>query len=245
MKKSGSVLHSAVVALLFFSIACGAQEKAGEPARIGVGVNVSSLGFGAEMAARVTSRSNLRAGFNLFNYSRQFSKDGVSYAGELNFRSVQVNYDWFPFRGAFHLSPGMLIYNGNQIKANASVPGGQTFTLNNTTYASDAANPVSGTGKVDFMKAAPTFLVGWGNLIPHSGRHFSVPVEFGVAFTGAPRAALNLNGSACDSTGVNCRAIGSDPTIQSNIASEQNKINHDMAPFKVYPVISAGLAFSF
>jgi hypothetical protein len=57
--------------------------------------------------------------------------------------------------------------------------------------------------------------------------------------------ALNLGGSACDSTGLFCRSISSDPTIQANIAAEQTKLNKSASPYKFYPVISFGVGYKF
>jgi hypothetical protein len=219
-------------------------KEPGTPIAIGVGVKVSSLGIGGEVALPVTHRSNVRVGFNLFNYDRTFNKDGVTYKGTLNLRSVQATYDFFPL-WEFHISPGVLLYNGNQLTANASVPGGQTFTLNNTSYVSDAANPVNGTGKLTVYKAAPMVLLGIGNLVPRNSRHFSATVEVGAAYQGPPRIALNLSGSACDSTGLFCRSISSDPTIQSNIQLEQAKLAKKAAPYRFYPVVSFGFGFKF
>lgn len=230
-----------------FAPSAFAQSEAAykAPFGVGVGIKVSLLGAGFEAAVPVARKFNVRAGFNAFSYDRTFDKDGVTYAGQLRFRSSEAHLDWFPFGGSFHVSPGLLVYNGNKVMANADVPGGNSFTLNDTDYVSDPNDPITGSGKVDFRKSAPMISIGWGNLVPRSGRHFSVPVEFGVIFTGAPQAAINLAGSACDSTGLNCRAISSDPTIQANIQSEQAKINHDMAPFKYYPVLSVGFGFRF
>ena len=181
----------------------------------------------------------------MFSYDRGFNKDGVAYAGQLRFRSVEAHYDWFPFSGSFHLSPGILLYNDNQLSANASVPGGKTFTLNNTTYTSDPPDPINGTGKVDFVKAGPMFTVGFGNLLPRNHHHFSVPVELGVIYTGAPRTTLNLGGSACDASGSICSSTTSYPSFQANVQAEQDKLNKDMSAFKFYPVISLGFGFSF
>jgi hypothetical protein len=223
-----------------------AQSESSQPfSRLGIAIKASLLGAGVEAATPLTSRSNLRAGFNIFNYDRGFNKDGVAYAAQLRFRSVEAHYDWFPFAGSFHLSPGVLVYNGNQLAAIASVPGGKTFTLNNTTYSSDAAYPIAGTGKVDFVKVGPMFTVGWGNLLPRNHRHFSVPFEVGVIYTGAPLTALTLGGSACDAAGVNCRSVQTDPTFQANVQAEKDKLNRDMTAFKFYPVISVGFAFNF
>ena len=88
--------------------------------------------------------------------------------------------------------------------------------------------------------------IGWGNLVSRKeGKHFSVPFELGVAFQGSPKASLALAGSVCDPTGLNCRSVTSDPTVQSNIVSEQYKINNSMSLFKAYPIISIGLGYKF
>jgi len=212
----------------------------------GIGAKVSLLGAGVEGAMRVTHRTNIRAGFNMFSYSRNFTKDDVSYAGQLSFKTVEAHYDIFPFAGGFRVSPGVLIYAGTPITANASVPGSQTFSLGGTQYQSDAAVPVTGTGKITFNRAAPMATFGWGNLVSRKeGAHFSVPVEFGVAFQGSPQASLNLAGNVCDTTGANCRSIASDSTVQANILSEQTKLNNSMSFFKVYPIISVGFGYKF
>jgi hypothetical protein len=210
---------------------------------IGVGVKVSTLGIGGEVAVALSHRSNVRFGFNAFSYGHAFDKDGVTYKGTLDLRSAQATYDLFFFK-EFHISPGVLVYNGNNVTANASVPGGHSFTLSNTNYVSDAADPITGTGKLTVYKAAPMLLVGFGNLVPRS-RHFSTSFEIGAAYQGPPRVTLNLSGSACDSTGLFCRSISSDPTIQANVVSEQAKLNKSASPYKFYPVLSFGVGFKF
>jgi hypothetical protein len=58
---------------------------------MGIGVKASMLGVGAEVATRISHRSNVRAGFNVIGYSRSFDKDGATYDGHLSiahFRSA-------------------------------------------------------------------------------------------------------------------------------------------------------------
>jgi hypothetical protein len=231
--------------LLGTSLCRAAQPEAGSPPRVAAGIKLSLLGIGGEAAVPITSSMDVRAGFNGFGYSRDFDKDGVTYAAHLSFRSLEAHYDWFPFAGGFHLSPGLLVYNGNQVTADASVPGGQSFDLDNSTYSSDPSNPVRGKAKIDFKKVAPTFTVGWGNLLRRSSRHWSIPFEIGFAYQDAPRATLSLTGGACDSSGVNCRDINSDPTVLANLQAEQDKLNKDISPFKFYPLISIGFGYKF
>ncbi len=214
--------------------------------RAGVAVKASTLGGGAEVAVRVTHRTNVRAGFNIITYSRGFNKDGISYDGQLDFKTFEAHYDVFPWATSFHVSGGILVYAVDPITATPHVPAGQSFSLGGADFISDPTDPVTGNGKIVFHRAAPTVTFGFGNLVPrNASKHFSVPVEFGVAFQGAPKATLNLAGSVCDSPGLNCRSAASDPTVQSQILAEQNKINSDMSFFKVYPIISIGIGYKF
>jgi hypothetical protein len=209
-----------------------------------VGAKISLLGIGGEAAVALSKRINVRGGFNFFNYNRGFSKDGINYGAQLAFRSAEAHLDWFPL-GGFHLSPGLLFYNDNHIDATAAVPAGQQFTLGGVTYSSGAANPISGTAKVGFNKVAPSFLIGFGNLLPRNRRRFSFTTEFGVAYTGAPKASLNLQGTACTVPAAICVNAATDPIVQSSVQSEVAKVNHDVSVVKIYPLASFGFGVNF
>lgn len=214
----------------------------------GLGVKVGLLGVGGEVAARVNRHSNVRAGFNVLGYSRTFNKDGISYDGHLDFRTIEAHYDVFPFAGKFHISGGMLDYIGNPITANALVAGDKNFTLGGVTYYSDPAVPAAASGRVNFNQISPTVTFGWGNLV-RENHHFSFPIELGVAFQGSPKSTLGLSGQVCNQPSTN--PIGrvctptSDPTVQSNVVAEQTKLNTSMKPFKYYPIISFGFGYKF
>lgn len=213
--------------------------------RVGIGVKVSTLGVGLEAATPLAGKFNVRGGFNMFRYSRDITNNGIQYNAQLHFQSAEAHLDWFPF-GGFHVSPGILFYNGNQLTATAAVPGGQTFTAGGTSYESDPATPVTGTGKVNFLRVSPSIMAGIGNLIPRNGRHYSFLFEVGGAYQGSARVALNLAGNVCDpTTGLFCRAISTDPTVQANIQAQQTKIRNDINPYRFFPVISMGVGFNF
>jgi hypothetical protein len=220
------------------------QTKRGEAGLMGVEVRLSTLGAGAEVGVSLSNRLNVRGGFNIFQYSRGFDHDGITYKGQLNLRSGEAHLDWYPLGHTFHLSPGLLVYNGNGATATANVPGGSTFTLGGTTYSSDPTNPIAGTGKLDFVKAAPTAMFGFGNLVPQH-RHFTYNFELGAVFQGSARTKLNLTGNACDAFGLNCVHAATDPTVQANVVAEQTKINNKLSPFKYYPVVSFGFGYRF
>jgi len=203
------------------------------------------MGAGIQAATAVTSRSNVRVGFNYFSYSGSTSKDNVNYDGTLRLESAEVLYDQYLGAG-FHISPGVAIYDGNQGTGTAAVPGGQTFTLNGVSYFSATAAPVTGSASITARKVAPEIMIGFGNLLPRGARHFTLNIEAGVIFQGSPNAKLSLNGSTCVTGGTTgCLPISSNPAVQSNIQGEQTTINNDLGPFKYYPVIRMGFGYKF
>ena len=212
--------------------------------RFGVEVKASTLGVGVDAATAISGRSNVRVGFNAFNYGTDFSKDGIKYSGELSLRSFEILYDQYLF-GGFHISPGLLAYDGNRATGDALVPGGSLFSLGGATYLSSPTNPVAGSGVLDTRTVSPMILLGMGNLLPRNTRHFTVNFEAGVVFQGTPKAALNLHGSACNSQGTICQDVATTPAIQANVQAEQTKINNSVNFFQYYPVVSIGFGYKF
>jgi len=225
-------------------LACGISLAQSDVPHFGLGVAASSLGVSVQAATGVTTHSNIRGGFNFFNYDHDFNKDGVTYKGSLELRSVQVTYDYF--FGPFHISPGALIYNGNRGDATAVVPGGRSFTLGGTTFYSSATYPVNGSGTLEVNKAAPMILFGVGNLLPRSSRHFGVNVEAGVVFEGSAKVKLNLGGTTCLTSALTpCVNTATDPVVQRAVLLEQSKLSDDVSPFRYYPVVSIGISYKF
>jgi hypothetical protein len=214
--------------------------------QVAIGVKASTYGGGVEAAVSVTDRTNVRVGFNIIDYGRNFSKDGITYNGQLSFRTLEAHYDVFPWANSFHISGGVVAYLQDPIAATARMPANQSFSLGGVTYYSDPADPTTANGKIVFDRVAPTVTFGFGNLVPRNvNKHFTIPVEFGIAFQGAPKSTLGLDGGVCTAPGVNCIAVPSNPQVLANEIAEQNKINNSMSFFKVYPIISVGIGYKF
>jgi len=226
--------------------------------RIALGAGVSPLGVGMEAVTDLNQHFNLRVTGNIFSYSTSFTTSGITANAKADFASSGASLDVYPFHTGFRLSPGVLFLNNNELTATANVPGGTSFTLNGQTYYSANANPatgatpINGSGALLLNKTKPAFTIttGWGNHIQRNG-HWSFPFEIGVAFIGQPAVSMNLNGWACtDQTQLYCSNIN-DPTnpiavqVQSNLHTQVAKWNNDLDPLKTYPIVSAGLAYSF
>jgi hypothetical protein len=212
---------------------------------LAVGVRVGLLGIGFEVATPLSRRFNLRAGGNFFGYNDTFTTNGITYGGNLHLRSADASLDWYPWAKGFRISPGALLYNGNDITGGANVPGGSLFSLNDVEYQSSTIDPVTGNASLKFNKAAPELTVGFGNHIPRSGRHFSVPFEIGFAYIGDPTLDLNLKGTACSPQGLYCQDVATNPEIQSNLKAQQEKYQKDADDARFFPVVSVGFDYSF
>jgi hypothetical protein len=238
-------IHAACAAAFF--LACGGPPAclAQSPSlpNFGVGAKVSTLGIGVEAVAAVTPRSNLRAGGNWFNYSTGLDRDGVHYEGRLKLRSFSMFFDRY-LGGLFHISPGVLAYNGDSGAAVASVPSGQAFTLGGRTYISGRPTPVGGDATLDFQKFSPALLVGFGNLAPRN-RRFGVNFEFGMVYQGDPKVKLNLNGTTCSSNGLACLDVAGNPLVQSDIRAQETKLTNNLSLLRYYPVVSLGFGYRF
>jgi hypothetical protein len=236
----------------------GYEGSEGPFSRLGIGAGLSPLGIELQAATNLSRHFNLRGTGNFFNYSDNFTSEGINATAKLSLASARASLDVYPTHLGWRISPGLMFLNQNQLTAVTDVPAGSSFTLNGTTYYSANANsatgatPVTGNGVLGLNTTKPAFTIttGWGNMVPRNG-HWSFPVEVGVAFIGAPSVNVNLSGWACyDQAQTLCTNI-SDPTnpiaiaIQSNLSAQEAKWKSDLDPLKTYPIVSGGVAYSF
>jgi len=216
-------------------------------------------GAGFDVAVPLARKFNLRGGASFFFLDHTFLSDGTSYDANINLETAMVAVDWFPFGGAFRLSPIVQIYNGNSVSANLSVPAGQQFSLGDEDSYSSVSDPIHGTaaftlGDQGGSKVAPGFTLGFGNMIPRSkSKHWSVPFEAGFVYIQTPQVVLNFQGISCQNQadaataipGPSCTNIATDPTSQANVQEEQVDINNDLSGLKWFPILTIGLSYKF
>lgn len=223
----------------------GGSGPEGVAKHLGFVAKVSTLGVGGDVGVSFTRLADVRVGFNALNFSQSFRSNGIQYGGTLQFRSAEALLDLTPLGDWFHISPGLLIYNGNQVTAKANVPGGQNFDLGNVSFRSSPVDPVHGNGLLTVNKAAPMLMFGFGSPIPHH-HHITIIQDFGIVLQGTPKISLSLAGTACDPvTGLACVNAATDPNVQAQIQSEQARIKKDTSIVKFYPVASLGIGFRF
>jgi len=212
--------------------------------RFGLAFRASTLGLGADAGIRIARPLNVRVGFSSFHYTRMLTSDGVPYNGSLRLHSFQTIVDWFPFSHSFHVSPGVLFFNGNRVTAVATPPVGQILTAGEESFVSDPQNPIRGNAKSAIRKVAPMLLVGFGNLVPRN-RHFGYSVDFGVVFQGAPKSTFTVAGGACDPTGEFCAQATEDSSIQAEAQSARRDLDRHVRFMRYYPVMSVEFGYRF
>ena len=229
------------------------RDSASAPfSRVAFGGGVSAMGINMQAAVIANRYLNIRGTGNLFNYSlNNINVNGMNVSGKLNFATAGTSVDFYPFPShGFRISPGAMFYNQNQVSATVVAPGGTSFKLDDTTYYSSQANPVTGNGSIILNKQNPAFTIttGWGNMIPRRGGHWSFPFEIGAAFVGAPTVNMALtSGQVCtDPAGtINCSNVVGDSQVTTNLQAQVAKYQNDVNPFNIYPIVSTGVAFSF
>lgn len=226
------------------SVAVKPRDSGVMGSRFTVAMKMSSLGAGGDVAVRIHRKLNIRAGVNGFNYHRTVSDGGVNYDAALRMRSIQTVVDWFPFAKIFHLSPGIAVYNGNRVVANAIFPINKPQSAAGESFISSTKDPLIATATSSMRRVAPLVLFGFGNLVPKT-RHIAFGSDFGIIFQGTPNAVINVAGSACDLTGAHCQKVATDKDLKADLESGERTMQQDLRFMKFYPVLSFSIGYHF
>ena len=207
-----------------------------------VSVKANTLGAGIEVATPLSHSFGLRGQGNFFSFDYLFNIDGVDYDSRLNLRSGSLSLDWYPTRHSFRISPGVLYYKNNLV-AISGVPPGNYFELGDQGFINSVDDPLNGKASVIFPHhIAPMVTFGY-NLIGKRESHFSMPLELGVAYTGAAKIDVTLNGTACTNEG--CFTFANNQEAQDSLQAEIKKLNRNLESYPVYPIVSIGVAYRF
>ncbi|TNE63329.1 MAG: hypothetical protein EP335_09940 [Alphaproteobacteria bacterium] len=228
--KSGYLSLAAVAAVFLSSGAAHADSSMAIVAR------ASTQGLGGELVVPLADRLNVRAGAYGFKVGDSQTASGIDYDLDADLFSTGGYLDWYVFGGGFHLSAGAL-YNKNKVTGLSVAD--QTLDIGDHTYTADEVGQLSGSIRVN--KFTPYAGIGWGNPVSGDGR-IKLLFDLGVMFHGKPQADLIADIPA-DSP------LRDDPDMyaqfQADLAEEVQDFQADVADYKIYPVVSIGLSFSF
>lgn len=228
--------------------------------RIGIGADISPLGFGLKSAIVLNRYLDARLMGNFFLYdSGRFEIEGFNVNVNVHMASAAASLDWYPKNSIWRLSPGVMFFNDNRISGVLNIVPGSSFSLNKVTFYSASANPATGAVPLSgnsvlglhANRPAATIAGGFGKFIPRSNRHWSFPSEFGVVFTGAPSIDVSFAGSTClDAEQTQCGNLSSPAnpvTVEFNNALQTTltKWRKSLNKVQVYPLLSYSVVYSF
>lgn len=200
-------------------------------AETGIGLQVGTTGYGADVGYQINERFGARLGYSAFNYSHSVNDTDVDYDGKLKLSSFRALADMELGYG-FRLTGG-LAFNNNRIDINAR-PSGGTYTLNGTTYQASDVGSLKGRVKLG-NGAAPYLGLGYG-MIGKKGLGFYA--DLGAMYMGKPKTSLDVTcGSALSA--AQCSQLRNDAE------AERQKVDDKAGDYKWYPVLSAGISYAF
>jgi hypothetical protein len=203
---------------------------------LAIAVRGGTPGVGLDLDLGINSSFGMRVGFAGFNISRTIDTSDVNYDGRLKLRTVTGLLDWYVFQGGFHLTAGVA---GNGTKLDVvGEPSQGSYTVNGTTYSSSQLGSLSGQLKFG-NSVSPYVGLGWGNPAGENG-HIHFLFDVGAIYGGTPTVSLTADcGPAAPPGSALCNEI------QSNVATEKQKLVSKADILRWYPVVSLGIAVRF
>jgi hypothetical protein len=193
-----------------------------------VGLKVSTLGAGIELATSFSDKLNGRLAAQYFKYSDDYSSSSVNYDGDLELKSVLGTLDYYPFESIFHLSAGALL-NGNKI-------GLRGESLKGATGDNSLVGALLGNleGDVKGNTFAPYVGLGFGNPVVGDQGGFGFKADVGLVYHGNPKVSLSADG-----------LLAGAPLGQALIAQEEAELQDDVDGYEWYPVVGLSVFYRF
>ncbi len=194
-----------------------------------VGMGISTLGVGADIAYKFNESFKVRGMVNYFQLSRKFNNDEVTLRAKMRLFTAGILGEWHLLRNGFRITGG-LVYNGNRLNLKGTTS--RSFTINGRTYAPRDIGEAN--GYLNFRPIAPYLGIGYDS--GHEKKTgLSFKADAGLLFQGNVRGKIDrISGLLASRT----QAVND---TKDEIVKKANKNRW----LKTYPVISFGLNYKF
>ena len=216
--------------LAALAVGAGWGAQAAQAQQIAVGGSIGTTGGTIEAQTQITPTIQLRGSYNYFEYGADDTYDGIAYDGDLDLTTWGAFVDFRPFSNSFIVSAGA--YFGDKgVKLNAMPTtnveiGNQTFTPAQVgKLNADAA----------LKDTAPFVGIGWDTTFQNSTPGLGFKFIVGAMFTGSPDVSMTSTGGT----------LSNDANFQTQLRIEEQKLQDDIDDYEVYPVVQAGVTWSF
>lgn len=198
----------------------------GPTGEYGVGLNVSTLGIGAEGGYRFDDHFGVRIGANGFTYSFNKTFDSTPYSVDAHLASGGGLIDYYPFESGFRLTAGVKI-NGNGASATSTPT--SNITISGTTLTPAQVGTLN--AHVGYNTVAPYLGLGYAGRVSPA---FELSIDAGVMYQGTADVSLTASSP-----------LASTPTVQNALAQERNDIQHDANSLEFFPVLTLAATYHF
>ncbi len=194
------------------------------------GIQGGTTGFGPAVSFRMSENTAFRMGAFFMSLEREEKVDTIKYDLDISLSWMPVLIDWNPSGSIFRISGG-LFFNGSS--ADASYIPDFSVEIGGHTYTPDDVGEV--TGKIKMQPVSPYLGIGLGKPIgATTGVRFLL--DAGVAFTGIN---VNLNHQGGD------LPAGLEEQLLNDLEMEADSLQDALEDFSLYPVLSAGLYYTW
>lgn len=198
---------------------------------LSLGPKFGTTGIGLDLVFGVNPYLNLRGGFNYgsFTWGQKFGD--VDYDMDVTMISVPLMLDLHPFGGHFRISGGIYIQPGT--KADIDATPGESTQIGSHTYNPDTIGTLKGKIEVDGV-FAPYLGIGFGNTVAED-QLLTFSLDIGVIFQSYD-VSLDSDGAGMAATL---------DTFREDLKKEEDLLQKDVDDWKIYPVLTLGLAWHF
>ncbi len=196
-----------------------------------LGPKIGTTGIGVDLIFGINSYLNLRGGFNYGSFSLNTELGDVDYDLDLDMATVPLLVDIYPMGGHFHLTLGAYIQPDS--KADLESTPSSPVQIGAHTYAPDVVGTLS--GEAEFSNVVAPYLgIGFGNTVGED-QLLTFMLDFGFIFQ-AYDVTLTSNGAGMETI---------EDTFREDLKKEEARIQDDLDSFKIFPVLTLGLAYHF
>jgi hypothetical protein len=203
---------------------------------VGVVADVSTLGVGGAIVARLSPDLNARVGVHGFGTGLDVDRTEVTYEGDLNLFNVSTILDYHVGGSGFRFSVGAVFSDNKAEGIGRPFAGG--IEIGNQTFTTDELGSVD--ADISFgSDVSPYVGLGWGNpAVGTDGLGFWF--NAGVIFPGSSEVSLNPNfGVAAQ----NSEVVRNE--VNQALERERSDLEDRIDDFPVYPVVSLGFTYRF
>jgi hypothetical protein len=219
-----SSIKKCFFAAMLFAVSTGVVRAEG----VAIGGRVGTTGLGGDLTVRLHERVNVRGSGSWMSWNVDGTVDDVDFTYGLDYEMYGALIDLHPFANGFRLSGGAF-WGSSSTTLDSKLSNNQK--IGDHEYTPEQIGTLK--GKIDFERTpAPYIGIGYGNAVDPN-QSFTFIFDLGVVFQ-SYKVTLSADGAAAQSR-----------QFQNDLKQLESDTQDKVDDFKIYPVISVGMAYQF